>query len=296
MRFDVTDLRLFVQVADAGSITKGAAAANIALGAASARVRGMEEQLGIPLLVRDRSGVVPTPAGRALLRHGRSILQQCDRMHGELEEYAKGLKGHVRLFSNTNALTEFLPTALSSFLRANPGVNVDVQEHLSDQIVRGIREGMADIGIVAGTVDLSAVETFPFRQDRLVVVTPRSHALGQRRRIPFEHILDDDFIGLETGAALQDFLADHARRLGRRLRLRIQLRGFDGICRMVESGAGIAVLPESAARRYKRSMAIRVVELEDGWASRKLVICVRRVDDLPVHARRLVEELRCADR
>jgi len=292
MRFDVTDLKLFVRVVDAGSITQGAARTNMALGAASARVRGMEEQLGVPLLVRERLGVKATPAGRALVQHGRMILQQFGRMHGELEEYAHGLKGHVRLFSNTNALAEFLPAALSAFLRANPGVNVDLQEHLSDRIVRSVAEGIADVGIIAGTVDVSGVEIFPFREDRLVVVVPRGHALAGRRRLPFEDILDHDFIGLEEGAALQDFLSEHARRKGKRLRLRIQLRGFDGICRMVESGAGLGIVPETAARRFRRSMVIHVIPLADPWAVRRLVICVRHLAELPAHARRLVEHLR----
>ncbi|MFH6781063.1 MULTISPECIES: LysR substrate-binding domain-containing protein [Methylobacterium] len=292
MRFDVTDLRLFVCVAEAGSITHGAAMANMALGAASARIRGMEEVAGVALLHRERLGVAITPAGRALLQHSRIVLQQLGRMHSELDEFAHGLKGHLRLFSNTNALAEFLPAALSSFLMDNPGVNIDIQEHMSADIVRSVAEGIADIGIVAGSVDVAALETFPFREDTLVVVVPRDHPLAGRRRLAFAETLDYDFIGLSDGAALQDFLAAHAARLGRRLRLRVQLRSFDGICRMVESRAGIAVVPASAAKRLRRIMAIRIIPLEDAWALRRLSICVRCLAELPTHAGRLVAHLR----
>jgi DNA-binding transcriptional LysR family regulator len=292
MRFDITDLRLFVSVADAGSITHGAATANMALGAASTRIRGMEEVAGVALLHRERLGVTLTPAGRTLLQHSRLVLQQLGRMHSELDEFAHGLKGHLRLFSNTNALAEFLPAALSSFLMDNPGVNIDIQEHMSGDIVRSVAEGIADIGIVAGSVDVAALETFPFREDTLVVVVPRDHALSGRRRLIFAETLDYDFIGLSDGAALQDFLADHAARLGRRLRLRVQLRSFDGICRMVESRAGIAVVPASAAKRLRRIMAIRIIPLEDAWALRRLSICVRSLGELPTHAGRLVAHLR----
>lgn len=295
MRFDVTDLKLFVAIAEAGSITRGAVLANMALGAASARVRGMEEQAAVALLKRERLGVTLTPAGRALLQHGRIVLQQLGRMHGELDEFAQGLKGHVRLFSNTNALAEFLPTALSAFLMDNPGVNVDLQEHLSDEIVRSVAEGIADIGIVAPSVDFASLETFPFREDHLVVVVPRDHALAGRRRVSFAETLDNDFIGLSEGAALQDFLRSQASRMGRRLRLRVQLRGFDGICRMVESGVGIGIVPNSSARRLCRVMAIRIVPLNDTWALRRLAICVRSHAELPGHARRLVEHLRRSD-
>ncbi|WP_237478211.1 LysR substrate-binding domain-containing protein [Lichenibacterium dinghuense] len=294
MRFDVTDLRLFVSVAEAASITHGAAAANMALGAASARIRGMEEVAGVALLDRERLGVPLTPAGRALLQHSRIVLQQLGRMRSELDEFAHGLRGQVRLFSNTNALVEFLPAALSEYLMKNPGVNVDLQEHLSDHIVRSVAEGVADIGIVAGSVDVASLETFPFREDRLVAVVPRDHALAGRRRISFSLMLDYDFIGLSDGAALQDFLAGHAMRVGRRLRLRVQLRSFDGVCRMVESRTGVAVVPASAAKRLRRIMAIKIIPLEDAWALRRLTICVRSMGDLPAHAARLVEHLRQA--
>ncbi|WP_141059762.1 LysR substrate-binding domain-containing protein [Brucella melitensis] len=292
MRFDVTDLRLFVSIAETGSITHGAATVNMALGAASARVRGMEELAGVALLNRERLGVSITPAGRALLQHGRIVLQQLGRMHSELDEFAHGLKGHVRLFSNTNALAEFLPVALSSFLMDNPGVNIDLQEHLSDEIVRSVVEGIADIGIVAGTVDVASLETFPFREDYLVVVVPQGHPFARRRRIAFKDTLDYDFIGLSQGAALQNFLSAHAMRMGQRLRLRVQLRSFDSICQMVESRAGIAIVPASAAKRLRRIMAIRIIALDDAWALRRLTICVRSLQDLPAHAARLVEHLR----
>lgn len=292
MRFDVTDLRLFVCIAEAGSITHGAEHANMALGAASARIRGMEELAGVALFERKRLGVTLTPAGRALLQHSRIVMQQLSKMHGELDEYAHGLKGHIRVFSNTNAITEFLPESLSAFLKANPGVNVELQEHLSDYIVSSVAEGLADVGVVVATVDVSSVETYPFREDRLVVVAPRAHAIAKRKRVRFKEILDYDFVGLSNGAAIQSFLEGHAQRRGRRLRCRIQLKSFDAVCRMVEGGTGIGVVPEAAARRFCRMMDIRMIQLDDAWALRKLMICVRSLEHLPRHARRLVDHLR----
>ncbi|HEY9573756.1 MAG TPA: LysR family transcriptional regulator, partial [Pusillimonas sp.] len=86
MRFDLTDLRLFMNIHDTGTITKGAQRSHITLASASERVKGMEESLGVALLIRDRRGVQPTSAGRALLHHARAVLQQMDRMHGELDQ------------------------------------------------------------------------------------------------------------------------------------------------------------------------------------------------------------------
>jgi DNA-binding transcriptional LysR family regulator len=292
MRFDLADLSLFRHVVEAGSITHGAERAHLALAAASTRIRNMEEALGAALLVRNRQGVAPTQAGRTLLQHARTILHQAERLREDLGAYAGGLAGQIRVLSNTNALTEFLPEALSSFLAAHPQVSVDLEERLSDEIVGLIAEGVADIGIIAGTVDAAALETFPFRKDRFVLVVARDHPLAGQTETAFAQVLDYDFVGLDRASALQRFLADKAARVGRPLRLRIQLRSFDAVCRLVECNVGVGIVPETTARRVSRSMAIALVALTDPWAARELTICIRRLNDLVPYARALVEHLR----
>jgi DNA-binding transcriptional LysR family regulator len=292
MHFDLVDLNLFRHIVEAGSITHGAERAHLALAAASTRVRNMEEALGASLLVRGRQGVTPTQAGRTLLQHARTILRQAESLREDLGAYAGGAAGQIRVLSNTNALTEFLPEALSSFLATHPNVSVDLQERLSDEIVGLIAEGTADIGIVAGTVDVSALETYPFRHDRFVLVVARDHPLARRAKISFAQVLDYDFVGLDRASALQRFLAEKAAPSGQALRLRVQLRSFDAVCRLVECNVGIGIVPETTAHRVARTMAIAVVALTDAWAMRELTICIRRLSDLPPYARKLVEHLR----
>jgi DNA-binding transcriptional LysR family regulator len=292
MQFDLADLSLFRHVVEAGSITHGAERAHLALAAASTRIRNMEETLGAALLVRRRQGVTPTQAGRTLLAHARTILRQAERMREDLGAYGGGLAGQIRVFSNTNALTEFLPEALSSFLSTHPHVSVDLEERLSDEIVGLIAEGVADIGIVAGTVDVSSLATYPFRKDRFVLVVAREHPLAKKTKLAFAQLLDHDFVGLDRASALQRFLADKAARIGKPLRLRVQLRSFDAVCRLVECNVGIGIVPETTARRAARALAIAVVALSDPWALRELTICIRNLAALPPYARQLVEHLR----
>ena len=291
MRFDLADLRLFLSVVEAGSITHGAERMHLAIAAASTRIRNMEDALGTPLLHRQRQGVQPTPAGRTLVHHARILLQQAERMLGELAQYAEGVKGQVRLLSNTNALTEFLPETLSDFLASHPQVNIDLEERLSDEIVAAIADGTADVGIVAGTVELAGLEVLPFRTDRFVIVVAANHRLSKVEQIAFAEVLDLDFVGLDRTSALQRFLSDKAERIGRRLKLRVQLRSFDAVCRLVECNVGIGVVPATTAERHARTMAIHRIELTDDWALRKLTICVRRQADLPICARDLVKHL-----
>ncbi len=292
MHFDIVDLSLFRHVVEAGSITRGALKANLALGAASTRIRHMEESLGASLLTRGRQGVSPTQAGRALLTHARAILQQTERLREDLGAFAGASAGQIRVLSNTNALAEFLPEALSAFLAAHPQVSVELEERLSDEIVGQIAEGVADIGIVAGTVDTGALTTFPFRKDRFVLAVARGHALAKRSEIAFADVLEQNFVGLDRSSAIQRFLSDKAARIGKPLRLRIQLRSFDAVCRMVESNVGIGIVPETTARRAAKTMAIATVALKDAWALRELTICVRDLKELPNYARQLVDYLR----
>jgi DNA-binding transcriptional LysR family regulator len=291
MRFDLTDLKLFINVVEAGSITAGAERMHLAVAAASTRIRNMELELGTALLNRDRQGVQPTPAGRTLLHHARLILQQAERMRGELSEYADGLKGHIRLLSNTNALTEFLPEPLSNFLAAHPHVNIDLEERLSDEIVAAIADGKADIGIVAGTEDVSGLEVFPFRVDRFVLVTSPLHPLAKADSIAFNEVLEYDFVGLDRTSSLQRFLSEKADRVGKRLKLRVQLRSFDAVCRLVACNVGIGVVPETTAERNARTITLHRIRLTDDWAFRKLTICVRKLEELPTYAQELVRDL-----
>ena len=292
MRFDLIDLSLFRHVVEAGSITGGAQRAHLALAAASTRIRHMEEALGAALLVRGRQGVTPTQAGRTLLQHARAILRQAERLREDLGAYAGGLAGQIRVLSNTNALTEFLPEALSSFLSTHPNVSVDLEERLSDEIVGLIAEGVADLGIVAATVDASTLETYPFRKDRFVLVVARNHSLAKRSKISFADVLDHDFVGLDRASAIQRFLGSKAANIGRSLKLRVQLRSFDAVCRLVECNVGVGVVPATTARRATKSMAIKAVDLADTWATRDLTICIRDFAALPPYARQLVEHMR----
>jgi DNA-binding transcriptional LysR family regulator len=295
MRFDLVDLRLFLHVVEAGSVTHGAERMHLAIAAASTRIRNMEAALGIPLLHRERLGVKPTEAGRTLVQHARLMLQQAERMRGDLDQYAEGVRGQVRLLSNTNALTEFLPEPLSAFLAAYPQISIDLEERLSNEIVRAVADGTADIGIVAGTVEMAGLETLPFRTDRFVLVVAAAHELATLERIAFAETLDRDFVGLDRTSALQRFLSEKAAAIGRRLKLRVQLRSFDAVCRLVECDVGIGIVPATTAERHAKTMAIRRIELTDGWALRELTICVRRQADLPVYARQLVQHLAAPD-
>lgn len=291
MHFDLVDMRLMVHIAEANSLTRGAEASHISLPAASTRIKNLEESIGTKLLYRTSQGVTLTPPGQAFVHHARAVLGQIEHLRGDLQEYAKGIKGHLRVFANTTALGEFLPPVLRSYLLAHPDVNIDLRERLSNDIIRAVSDGQTDIGIVAGLVRTESLETIPYRLDRLVLVLPSTHALAGRATIGFADTLEFDHVGLQESSAIHNFLRQVCDQLHKPLKLRIQVGNFEAACRMIEANVGVAILPESAARRHAHNMAIAIVRLEDAWAIRAMQICVRSFDALPAFARALVDLL-----
>ncbi|MEZ5785969.1 MAG: LysR family transcriptional regulator [Xanthobacteraceae bacterium] len=290
MRFDLVDLRLFLHIAETGSITRGAERAHLALASASERLRGMEDIIGVKLVERKRRGAVLTAAGACLADHARVVVQDVDRMRGDLAAYARGMKGFVRVLTNTAALSEHLPAALASFLAAHQEIAIDLEERESGRIVEAIAAGDADIGIAFDAVMSPAVVSHPFRSDRLVLVVPGGDPVSARRRVFFKDIVARDFVGLSRESALQRHLSGQAARLGMRMRLRVRVGSLDAVCRMVGAGVGVGIVPHATARRCRAAMRIGVVALADPWCERNLVICVRP-GTLPAPVKRLVAHL-----
>ncbi|MEB3438076.1 LysR family transcriptional regulator [Pseudomonas sp. A2] len=292
MHLDLTDLKLFVLITEAPSLTKGARKMFMSPAAASVRIKGMEARLGATLFYRDSRGVELTEAGRRLLVHARIILRQVGYVQSEFAAYAEAASGHIRIFANSTAVTEFLPEILARYLADNPGVTVDLQERLSRDIVRGVLEGATDMGIIAGPVSATGIEVIKFSTDRLVVIVPKAHELADRGEVKLTHILGYQHVGLHAGSTLSSFLRERAEELGSQLSWRIQLASFEAVCRMVEAGVGISVVPESAALRHSRTMALSVVPLTEPWAVRERSILVRELDALPGCIKKLIAAIR----
>ncbi|MBM7061735.1 LysR family transcriptional regulator [Pseudomonas sp. UL073] len=292
MHFDLADLRLFIHIAESPSLTQGAKRAFLSPAAASARIKALEGQLGSRLLYRDNRGVELTPAGQRLLQHARLIMRQVEYLKGDFTEHGADQGGHIRIFANTTAVTEFLPEVLAGFLGARPGVTVDLQERLNRDIVRGVLDGSSDLGIIAGPVVAPGLQAIHFSTDRLVLGVPVGHPLSQRAAVTLRDTLEYPHVGLHEGSTLQTFLRDQVERMGASLQLRIQVSSFEAICRMIETGVGIGVIPESAALRHSRTMQLSMVKLDEPWALRERSLLVRDLDSLPGCVRALIDTLR----
>jgi len=293
MRPDLSSLSLFVRVAETRSITKAAQASHIALAAASRRIALLESQLGVQLLYRTAKGVELTPAGSVMLVHARRMLEVVGEMGAEISDYARGVKGVVRIQANASALAQYLPDDLATFASRHPEIRILLSEERSGAIAEAVRSGSADVGIVMEGADAHGLKLVEYRTDVLCAVVPRKHPL-KARNVVFASLLDHDFVGLESNTVISQILLEQARLAEKPLRLRVQVKSFDVVARMVQAGLGIGILPEQAARAFAAPMGLRLVGLSDAWARRLMYVGVRKDAPLPAAARQLLEHLAAA--
>ena len=290
-RLDLTSLQLFVAVAEAGSIAQAALRERIAASAVSKRVAELESTLGTALLYRQARGVTLTPAGQSLLHHARSLLFGLDKLHGDLSEYASGVRGHVRMHASMSAIVQFLPEDLGRFVKSHPQVKIDLEEHLSSEVERAVMEGAADLGICNTSSAVSTLQVRPYRRDHLALIAPPALIPKSQAAINFIDTLAYDHVGLNAGSSIALAMHQAAALAGRSVRLRIRVTGLDAMCRMIAGGLGVGVMPQRAFELIHGASKLRCIPLQDDWAQRQISLVARDFASLPVTTRALVEHL-----
>jgi DNA-binding transcriptional LysR family regulator len=277
---DLASLSLFRAVCLSGSITGGAMDYGLVLGAASRRIANLERQLGTPLLRRSKKGVVATPAGSALLEHVHRLLAEVDRIDVAMADFRMGIDRRVRVWANTSAVNGFLPDRLAAFGRLHPDVRIELEEAFSEAIARAVLNGQIDVGIFAASESALGLHTVVCDTHRLVALLPPRHPAGRRATVSFEELLQHDFVGLTQGTALQKQLALEAARLRKPLRLRVQVRSYDAVCKLVAAGMGVSLVPQQVAELLGPPLGLATVRLRDAWGTRHLTAAVRSPDAL----------------
>ena len=290
--FDPVTLRLFVSVCEERNIARAAARDSLVASAVSKRIAAMEREIGAPLLVRGRRGIEPTAAGEALLRQAREVLGAMDRMRAEISEFASGVKGSVRVIASVSALAERLPDDIASFLARYRSVRVSLDEGVSSEIVRAVREGAADLGVLWDAGALDGLQAVPYRSDHLCAVVHAAHPLARHERLRYEQTLEHPAVGVAPGGMVEAMLRRQAALLGRTPAHRIQVSGLDAACRIVAAGLGLAILPREAIAPTAGATGLAVVPLTDRWAVRRFVVCSRGDATLSATSRALIGHLR----
>lgn len=290
---DLKSLRLLVAVCDCGNIKDAAAQEHIEPSAISKRLAQLEDTLGTKVLVRGRQGATPTPAGRALLEHARSLLFTVSRIEADMAAFQGGIKGHVRVAASASAIAETLLDDLAAFMRSpeHRDIQVDIEERFSRDIVSMVREGVASLGVCWGSVDFGGLESRPYRKDELVLAVPVGHPLAGRESVAFEETVAYEQVGLPPSTAVYTMLQRAAVKAGQALRYRIVVSNFDAAFRVVAAGLGISVVPKEVSHLYLAGGQVCTVRLSNEWAHRQFAICFRSHSDLTPSAERLLDYL-----
>ena len=290
-RLDPTSLKLFISVVEEKTIAAAAAREHIAAAAVSKRLSDIEQTLGTPLLRRTNRGVEPTDAGLALLALARNALHELDQIPAQMQSYSSGTRGLVRVCASMSSITQFLPGDIQTFLTWHEGVQVNLDEKISSLVIQSVQENAADIGIYTNVQDTKGLEIYPYRTDHLVLIMPKGHPLGTRKAWAFNDTLQHNYVGWQTGSAINQQLTNAAAAARQDWRLKIRVSSFDALCMMVSSGLGVGVLPEAVARRNANNLNIEIRQLTDPWATREFKICVRSISALTTAAKMMVDHL-----
>ncbi|CDY75202.1 Transcriptional regulators, LysR family [Caballeronia glathei] len=294
-RLDLTTLQLFLAIFEEGTLTRAAEREAIAVSAASKRLLELEQAVGAVLFERRARGMDLTPAGETLLHHARRVLRDIENIGIELAEHATGVRGYVRMMANLSAIVEFLPEDLRAFLSVHDQIKIDLEERPSGGIIEAVADSLADLGICSGDADTRGLQATHYRHDRLVIVMRDDHPLAKRESIAFAETLDSDHVGLHSASSINMRTHLAARQAGKPLRLRIHVPGFDAVCRMVQAGMGVGVLPYDVYSAMGRPLGLAAVALDEDWAERSLIIVVRDAAALSPVSRLLFDHLRTVE-
>jgi DNA-binding transcriptional LysR family regulator len=289
--FDPVSLRLFVAICEEQSFTDAAFRENLTVSAVSKRLLMLEQQVGVPLLERGRGGIQLTAAGEALLPAARGLLQSMAQIRANLSAYAHRERDHVRVSCTPSAITSFAPRDIADFLSAHPRVNVKLDEHMAADVVRRVREGHADLGITWDQVGTGELETVPYRVDRMVLVAHPGHPLAGRERVRFSDVLPYDCVTVSASSVAQHMQQRAAIAEGRALKSSVCVRTYEGACHVVAARLAIALVPLGACRTLMDALQLRAIALDDEWAHRRFVICLRDRAGLTVSTQLLLESL-----
>lgn len=280
MRLDFFDLRLFLNIVDTGSLTKGAERSAISLQAASERIKKLEQQYQVSLFSRHSDGVKMTFAGQVFAEHAQALLQQGQQLSQAMAGFSEGLHSNISLWCNSSAQSEYLPLLLPQYLVNNPNIQIDLKEAESKDIIAALVSGTAKLGLISSFFPAPQLQTLEFSDDPLVLICPEQHDLAANQALTLADCLNYPFVGLMQYHSLQQSIETQARLLNCEIQYRLRLPNFAAIAQVVANGVGIAIMPKRAAQRLSKLYAFQQIQLTGDWANRKLLLAAKNFDEL----------------
>jgi len=278
---DFVTLRVFKAAVEERSFVSAAEREHLAPSAISRRISELEARLGVQLLRRHDRGVEPTAAGQLLMRHVEVLFNVVDMTMADLDSLSQGQSGNVTILANLSTISAQMPKLLGDLCREHPKIDIHLEQSDSEDAVRSIGLGLADIAMITGSIDVSHLTSFDFSMDRLVVLLPDGHPLAESGLVlKLRDLAPHPYVGLSNNLALQTLIRQKAAGLNLKLREVVSVGGFESIGRFVGRGLGLSIMPERHASGICVNEKVVQRELDEDWAIRRTQVCVRSMSNL----------------
>jgi LysR family transcriptional regulator, transcription activator of glutamate synthase operon len=246
---DLRQLRYLVALAEERNFTRAATREHIAQPALSQQIRRLEEELGLALVERTTRRVEMTEAGRLLVGRSRRLLADFEAAQTEMLGLRGMRTGHLTIGAMHTMGPIDLSLAIAVFHKRHPGVELTVREHSSEEMAEMLRVDELDLAFLSVTerIESHALGLEQLVSEELVVLLPRDHALGKRRRLRMSELAGEQFISFREGARLRELLVSAGRTAGFEPSVKLESNESQRVRRLVARGLGVAILPRSDA-------------------------------------------------
>jgi DNA-binding transcriptional LysR family regulator len=285
-------LRYFDHVARHGSIRKAAEALAVASSAVNRQILRLEDEMGVTLFERGRTGVKPTAAGELLLRHVRETQNEYQRTRAEIASLGGTVSGNVRIISLESLLVRFLPQVVEEMSARHPHVTFTVLSVHPSEISEALRSGDNDFGVLF--VDnrhrgIDVVAEFPTAVGALM---RPDHPLAKRQGLTLTECVGYPVMMLQDRWLLDSIMATEFADSGARMAPRIVSNSIEFMRQTIKSGLGIGFFtPIGFIDEIRRGELVHVPLVEPGLAQSRIGILVPRFKRLSPPARLMIDHI-----
>ncbi|MES4612447.1 MAG: LysR family transcriptional regulator [Ewingella sp.] len=254
-KLDLRKLRAFVTVVEEGSISRAAERLFIQQPPLSRLLQGLEQDFGVPLLVRQPRGVVATDAGSVLLQEARALLSRADQLEAAMQRAAQGKQGSITVgFTSSSALHSFVPEVLRRYREIYPTVSTQLEEAGSTELLQGVLAQRIDLAFVRMPVHgMPELKVERVLQEPMLVALPAGHRLATLPRdepISLKLLANEPFVLYRrpAGQGLYDAILAACFRAGFSPQIVQEAPRLTSCLSLVGAGLGVSIVPESITR------------------------------------------------
>jgi DNA-binding transcriptional LysR family regulator len=258
---NIETLRIFCDVVQHQSFSRGAAANEVSQSAATQSVHRMESHFGIQLVDRSKRPFVLTPEGQACYEGFREVLELYDAVEARVRSLRMEITGTVRVAAIYSVGLHDMSRCMQEFMRRYPKARVRLEYLHPNHVYEAVLNSEVDLGIVSYPAATTEISVLPLRSERMVVVCHPNHALARCEAVTAEHLEGADFIGFDRDLSIRKEIDKFLRQRSVTIRMVMEFDNIETIKQAVEIGAGISILPEPTVRREMESHSLAAIRL-----------------------------------